>query len=122
MNYDMYYVGGRGVPAIAARPDCGSPPTNPTQAEIPRPRAFIFSSENAVSQTYVGSAGAAAAFVCENPQRQRSPKRKYRAGEELQKPGLNRCGWVGGRVGSRDGPDFDRTMGGVLDELVGIHG
>ena len=29
MNYDMYYVGGRGVPAIASRPDCeGMGPTS----------------------------------------------------------------------------------------------
>ena len=29
MNYDMYYVGGRGVPALVARPDCsGAGPTS----------------------------------------------------------------------------------------------
>jgi hypothetical protein len=29
MNYDMYYVGGRGIPAIASRPDCeGMGPTS----------------------------------------------------------------------------------------------
>jgi len=31
MNYDMYYVGGRGIAAIAARPDCeGMGPTSTT--------------------------------------------------------------------------------------------
>ena len=31
MNYDMYYVGGRGVPSIASRPDCaGMGPTSTT--------------------------------------------------------------------------------------------